>query len=99
MGRATGGKRLCVNLARDSVRDIVCGHTHEKNIHTETKYGPSRSVTAINAGCFMPEGYIPDYAKNTQVAYWRGCFHLQIENSKVRIVREYTLNELRAAYG
>lgn len=99
MSRPSGGKRVCSNIARDSVKDVVFGHTHEKNIHTETKFGPDRSVTAINGGCFMPEGYVPDYAKNTQVNYWRGCFLFQIEREKIRILREYTLEDLKAGYG
>jgi hypothetical protein len=98
MGKPVGGKTPCNIISRDSIRDVCFGHTHGLGLQINHKLGPSRSVTAFNGGCFMPDGYVPDYAQNTQKHFWYGAHTLTIENERLHIQESITMRELERRY-
>lgn len=101
LNKALGGKRCCVNVAAQSVNDVCFGHTHSYAYWEEHKLGPypGRSTIAINGGCFMPEGYVPDYAKGGQKRPWHGCHVVRIASHRIVEHSAVTMGELSDRYG
>jgi len=99
MGRPVGGDNVAKQAAEKSVADVVFGHTHQMTIVTAHKFGNNRSVTAYNLGCYMPDGYVPNYAKNTRKEFWYGSHVLMIEGGRVRSVKSYHIGELEHRFG
>jgi predicted MPP superfamily phosphohydrolase len=102
LNKALGGKRCCVNVATQSNADICFGHTHSYAYWEEHKLGPypGRSTVAINGGCFMPDGYVADYAKGGQKRAWYGCHVVRIDKETRRIAEHaaVTMRELADRY-
>ena len=98
MNRPVGGKNPCNIVSRDSIKDVCFGHTHGLGLQVNHKLGPSRSVTAFNGGCFMPDGYVPSYAKGSQKHFWYGAHVLQSINGRLHIRESITMKELKDRY-
>jgi len=99
MGRPVGGDNVAKQAAEKSIADVVFGHTHQMTIVTAHKFGNNRSVTAYNLGCFMPDNYMPSYAKNTRKEFWYGAHVLMIAGGRVKSVKSYQMGELEHKYG
>lgn len=97
MNKPVGGKNPCNIISRDSTHDICFGHTHAKGFQENHKLG-GRSVIAFNGGCFMPNGYVPDYAKDSQKRFWYGCHFLKIINGRLNVSESKTMLELEQEY-
>jgi predicted phosphodiesterase len=101
MGREYGGKNAEVQIANDSVHDLVFGHTHKARDWKAIKIGSKQWVRIINVGCSLPYGHIEEYAKLnmngwswniTEIGIWDN--HIQ-ENTFIsmdRLEREYGNN-------
>lgn len=98
MNKALGGKRCAVNVAAQSIKDVCFGHTHNYSYWEEAKLGPNRSTIAINGGCFMPDGYIPAYARGGQKSPWYGLHVLNISGGRIDRHTPVTIRELRDRY-
>lgn len=97
-GRPSGGLNVVQNVARDSVADVVFGHTHCMGTTTRKKLGNDRYVTAINAGCTMPLGYIPRYTGEGSTGWWHGVVELVIDCGKIVSYNMVDLHSLRERY-
>ena len=98
MGKPFGGDLIAKNVSVKSKRDCVFGHTHQLTTHTDHKTF-NESVTAYNLGCYMPDGYIPAYVKNTRKEFWYGAHVLMISGGRVKSVKSYQIGELEHRYG
>ncbi len=98
MGKPFGGDLIAKNVSVKSKRDCVFGHTHQLTPHTDHKTF-NESVTAYNLGCYMPDGYIPAYVKNTRKEFWYGAHVLMISGGRVKSVKSYQIGELEHRYG
>lgn len=94
MGKPVGGDNSTRQIAEKSVRDVCFGHTHALQQATAHKFGPSRSVTALNGGCYMPQGYVAPYAQNIRKESWYGAHILMIRDGRIRSIRSYSLPEI-----
>lgn len=95
-----GGARCHVTIAAKSKGDICFGHTHAYGYHNEAKYGPAggSSTIAINGGCYMPDGYIPSYAKGSMKHPWYGSHVVSIAGGRIVGHTAVTIKELEAKY-
>lgn len=92
------GENATKQIAGKAQRDTVFGHIHELYHYVDGKLG-NQSVTAFCGGCFMPDGYIPDYCKNTRKEFWYGAHVLTIAGCRIKSIKSYHISELEAAYG
>lgn len=99
MNKPVGGKNPCNIISRDSIRDVCFGHTHGIGLQENHKLGPARSVVAFNGGCFMPDGYVPSYAQNSQKRFWYGAHTLEIVGGRLRVVESMPMSNLQEKYG
>lgn len=93
------GISIARKAADKAVKDVVFGHTHYLELYQDHKHDNNKSVTAFNAGCFMPLGYVADYAKKSRKEYWYGAHLITIANSKIDSIKSYSMNELQHLYG
>ncbi len=94
MGKPVGGDNSTRNIAEKSVRDVCYGHTHALQQASAHKFGPSRSVTAFNGGCFQPHGYVANYAQNIRKQSWYGAHVLTLGYGRIQSIRSYSMLEL-----
>jgi len=100
MSREVGGKGAASNIATNSLKDIVYGHSHKKEEMTVAKMGPNnRSVRAVNGGCFMNDGYRMDYAKCSANVWDYGCMEIMICGGKIESTNWISMKELARRYG
>lgn len=97
-GRPVGGKLATNNVATNSIADCVFGHTHMFSSFTVKKFGPDRQVTAVNGGCSMPIGYIPDYTKKGANGWSHGIIDMVVHNGKIKDTSFTTLETLKRRY-
>lgn len=93
-----GGEMACRKIADKSPFDVVFGHTHTLNIWSSLRFRDNKSVIAFNGGCFMPENYIPPYAKNTKKEYWYGCHVIIAAEGRIKSVKSWHISELEGMY-
>lgn len=99
MGKPVGGETACKQIADKSLKDVIFGHTHKKDEWNAAKFGASVSVTAFNGGCFMPDGYVPAYSKDTRKEFWYGAHVITISNGRIKSIKSWHMSELEALYG
>lgn len=98
MNKPVGGQNPCNIISRDSIRDVVFGHTHGLGLQVNHKLGPCRSVVAFNAGCYMPAGYVPAYSKGSRKEFWYGAHVLESINGRLHVARSITMSEMERIY-
>lgn len=84
MGRPIGGATAVQTIARQSVYDMVSGHSHKKQVITSPKLGDDHRVTVIDLGCSLPWGHVQSYAKHTTTGWWHGVFMLTIKDGRIQ---------------
>lgn len=99
MNKPVGGQNPCNIISRDSIKDVCFGHTHGLGLLENHKLGGSRSVIAFNGGCFMPDGYVPDYAKGSRKRFWYGAHWIQSIDGRLHVRESVTMKELQERYG
>lgn len=98
LNKPVGGAQCCINVARSSIKDVCFGHTHSYAYWEMSKMGPGRSVVAINGGCYMPDGYVPDYSKGSQKAMAYGCHAMIIEDGHITNHSFVSMKEMAQRY-
>tara|TARA_R110000796_G_scaffold162832_1_gene279774 strand:+ start:743 stop:1753 length:1011 start_codon:yes stop_codon:yes gene_type:complete len=83
MGRPYGGVNADGTIAKDSLHDIVYGHSHKRSDRTFPKLGHNY-ITIINLGCSLPEGYLEDYAKHSVTGWSYGVYDITIESGRIK---------------
>ena len=70
MGRPVSGVMPARNVALQSVRPTVFGHTHTFGVYNLALMGPDNGVRCcINIASFMPDGHIESYAKGSTTGW------------------------------
>jgi predicted MPP superfamily phosphohydrolase len=99
MGKARAGENAAKQASTRAIKDVVFGHTHRWSYHREPKDGNDIWVTAINAGCTMPDGYRPDYAVGP-LGWYYGCLEFSTQDGQIQDdVSQVSLKLLRERYG
>ena len=97
MGKPYGGMYCENQIARDSLHDIVFGHTHKRLDKTFPKIG-AQFLNIINLGCSLPEGHVEEYARHSVTGWSYGVYDLNIVDGKIedrtwvpmkKLMREY----------
>jgi len=83
MGKPYGGMNSENSIARDSLHDVVFGHSHKRVDRTFPKLGHNY-ITVINLGCSMPDGHVEDYAKHSVTGWSYGVYDITIENGRIK---------------
>jgi hypothetical protein len=99
MGKPVGGETACKQIADKSLRDICWGHSHKLDLWNAAKFGAAQSVTCFNGGCFMPDGYVPSYSKDTRKEFWYGAHIITIAGGRIKSIKSWHMSELQALYG
>jgi len=97
-GKEFGGENATRAAAKAAQRDIVFGHIHELQMFHDGKLN-NNSVMAICGGCFMPDGYIPSYAKKDRKEYFYGAWEFLVKDGRIKSFKAYHISELEACYG
>ena len=98
-GGPVKGEACVKKVAVNSTSDCVFGHLHYETRVRAHKFDTDNSVTVLCAACFMPEGYRPDYAKNTRKEYDRGCYVLMVKDGRLQSIKQFAMSELEYLYG
>lgn len=98
MGRPVGGKFAGQTIARESVYDVVHGHTHRHGVVGYPKLFGERT-TVVDVGACMPDGHRPDFAANTQGEWSQGVVDIIQRNGKIAAVSHVPMFELERRYG
>ena len=98
MGRAYGGMYAENQIARDSLHDVVFGHTHKRVDKTYPKMG-NQIVNVMNLGTSLPQGHLEEYAKHTLTGWSYGVYDIQIKDGKIDERTWIPINNLIERYG
>lgn len=98
MGQPYGGKTAEQRAANDSVHDLVFGHSHRYRVIHNAKIG-GQSVTVLNLGCTMPQGYVADYAKHSATGWTYGVVDLELKDGKIADHQRTSMDKLEELYG
>lgn len=98
MGKPYGGVSSENTIARDSLHDVVYGHTHKRVDKTFPKIGHNH-ITIINLGCSLPDGHIEDYAKHSVTGWSYGVYDLTIRDGKIKEQKWVPMDTLLDNYG
>ena len=71
MGKAYGGMHAENQIARDTLHDVVYGHSHKRVDKTYPKMG-NQYVNIINLGTSLPQGHVEEYARHTLTGWSYG---------------------------
>jgi hypothetical protein len=83
MGKPYGGMNSETTIARDSLHDVVYGHTHKRVDKTFPKMGHDH-ITIINLGCALPQDHIEHYARHSVTGWSYGVYDLTIQGGKIK---------------
>lgn len=97
-GKPYGGKTAKNQIARDSLHDIVFGHTHKFGVHTEPKIGTDQRVKVVDVGTALPHGYVEDYAKHSKTGWSWGIVDLTVVNKRIESVNHISMVDLENQY-
>ena len=98
MGKPMGGKTVLQSLGRDSVYDTVTGHTHVPGEVTTRKIR-QRHITTVDAGCYLPDGHVEDFATHTYGGWGWGLTDLRIKGRHIHSRKWISSYELGVIYG
>lgn len=84
-------------IRRDLTYDMYTGHNHNKKDEQVPKQGGH--VNYISGGVFLPDGYLPAYAKFAQTGWWYGCQILTIFDGRIEGVEWINMKRLERDYG
>ena len=98
-GRARGGINAPRATAIDQCEPLVHGHTHQLQIHTSKKNGPTDKVMVIQAGCALPDGEIEHYATHGGATGWSyGVLDLTVSDGEITDFAWVSMKRLRREY-
>ena len=98
MGKAYGGMYSENQIARDSLHDVVYGHTHKRVDKTFPKMG-NQFLTMINLGTSLPSGHVEEYAKHTMTGWSYGVYDIYIKDGKIDERSWIPMDNLIERYG
>ena len=97
MGKPYGGQHSENQIARDSLHDVVYGHTHKRVDKTFPKIG-HEFITIVNLGCSLPSGHVEDYARHSVTGWSYGVYDMTIQNGRIQESTWITMDRLMREY-
>lgn len=98
-GRARSGINAPRATAIDQCEPLVHGHTHQLQIHTSKKNGPTDKVMVIQAGCALPDGEVEHYATHGGATGWSyGVLDLRVCDGEITDFAWVSMRSLRSRY-
>lgn len=97
MGKPYGGISSENQIARDSLHDVVYGHTHKRVDKTFPKIG-HEFITIVNLGCSLPSGHVEDYARHSVTGWSYGVYDMTIRNGRIQESTWITMDRLMREY-
>lgn len=98
MGRPYGGMYAENQIARDSLEDMVFGHSHKRVDKSYPKTN-DRHLRVINLGCALPDGHIEPYAKHSMNGWTYGIHEILIQHGRIQHCHEIPMTHLEEMYG
>lgn len=98
MGRPYGGLYSENQIARDSLHDVVYGHSHKRVERTYPKLG-HRKITVLNLGCALPDGHVERYAQHSLTGWSFGVYALTLQHGGIQSAHWTPMSELQERYG
>lgn len=99
MRRPMGGVHVLAAAGRESLHDLVFGHTHKAGSLVIPKLGHDRKLTVVNVGCALEWGHVQEYAKLAQTGWWWGVTLINILGGRIVSVNQKSMLELKKDYG
>ena len=99
MGRSYSGVHALNNIANHSLHDIVFGHRHMGGRHKATKLGENQSITILDLGCSLPQGYVEPYVGHASSGWHYGIYELLIDQGRLHSDKHISMTELEELYG
>jgi hypothetical protein len=97
MGKPIGGMNAEATIANQSLRSLVCGHTHRRNVVRRAKTG-QRNLTVVNLGTCMPYGMIEKYSGMSMTGWSWGCYLLRISDGEILSEKFFDIRELEEMF-
>lgn len=99
MGKEYGGKNGEVQVANDTLHDVVFGHTHKHRDWKAPKIGDSQWVRIVNVGCSLPQDHVEEYAKLNMTGWSWGIVELDIWANHIQDSKFISMSRLEKEYG
>ena len=99
MGKEYGGKNGEVQVANDTLHDVVFGHTHKHRDWKAPKIGDSQWVRIVNVGCSLPQDHVEEYAKLNMTGGSWGIVELDIWSNHIQDSKFISMSRLEKEYG
>ena len=99
MGKEYGGKNAEIQIANDSLHDLVFGHTHKDRDWKATKIGDKKFIRVVNVGCALPMNHVEQYAKLNMTGWSYGIVELSIWDNHIQEKKFVSMDRLERVYG
>jgi predicted phosphodiesterase len=94
-----GGKTGMHRAANDTKFSFVQGHSHLREMVDCPKIGDNNKVTAISAGCALPQGHVEKYAEHASTGWWYGVLGLTVKDGEIMSTNFVSMIDLERKYG
>lgn len=98
MGKPYGGMYSHNQIARDSLSDLVYGHTHKRVDISYPKLNEQK-IRILNLGCALPDSHMEPYAKHSLTGWSYGIYDIIVANGHIEDANWVPMATLAAAYG
>jgi predicted phosphodiesterase len=98
MGKEYGGKNAEIQIANDSLHDLVFGHTHKDRDWKAIKIGDKKFIRVINVGCALPMNHVEQYAKLNMTGWSYGIVEISIWDNHIQEKRFISMDRLERDY-
>ncbi len=98
LGKPYGGMHAENQIARDSLCDVVYGHSHKK-VNKDYPKLDGRKLTILNLACALPQGHVEDYAKHSLTGWDWGIYDLEIQHGHIQKAHWVPMAELQERFG
>lgn len=96
MGKPYGGQNATMNAGRDSVHDLVFGHTHKFGVYSKPKLN-GHVIKIVDVGTSLPYGHVEEYAKHSMTGWSWGITELRL-NGRIEDVNFISMRQLEEQY-
>lgn len=97
-GKPYGGMHAENQISRDSIFDVVFGHTHKPLVKRFPKMN-RQHLTVVNLGCCLPTGHVEEYARHSLTGWGYGVYDLRIVNGRIEGAAWHSMDDLAERYG
>lgn len=99
MGRAYSGVHALNNIGNHSLHDVVFGHRHIGGRMKCEKIGNNQSITILDIGCSLPQGYTEPYVGHSSSGWMYGIYDILIDQGRLLSDKHISMTELEELYG